>query len=83
MGAGPKARKESNRIMETTVNKSMSIGEVLNIHRGTARILTSFGMHCLGCPHSIMESLEDACAVHGTNVDELVHQLNEFLAEAK
>jgi len=70
-------------IMENTVNKSMSIGEVLNIHRGTARILMEFGMHCLGCPHSIMESLEDACAVHGTNVDELVHQLNEFLAEAK
>ena len=69
--------------MEATVNKSMSIGEVLNIHRGTARILTAFGMHCLGCPHSIMESLEDACAVLGTNVDELVHQLNEFLAEAE
>ena len=46
--------------MENTVNKSMSIGEVLNIHRGTARILMEFGMHCLGCPHSIMESLEDA-----------------------
>lgn len=69
--------------MENTVNKSMSIGEVLNIHRGTARILMEFGMHCLGCPHAVMESLESACAVHGTNVDELVHQLNEFLAEAK
>ena len=83
MGAGPKDPKGEQKNMETTVNKGMSIGEVLNIHRGTARILTSFGMHCLGCPHSIMESLEDACAVHGTNVDELVHQLNEFLAEAQ
>ena len=69
--------------MEITVTKTMSIGEVLNIHRGTARILMEFGMHCLGCPASIAESLEDACAVHGTNVDELVHQLNEFLAEAE
>ena len=69
--------------MENTVDKTMSIGDVLNIHRGTARILMEFGMHCLGCPASIAESLEDACAVHGTNVDELVHQLNEFLAEAK
>ena len=68
--------------MENTVDKTMSIGDVLNIHRGTARILMEFGMHCLGCPASIAESLEDACAVHGTNVDELVHQLNEFLAEA-
>ncbi len=69
--------------MDNTVNKTMSIGDVLNIHRGTARILMEFGMHCLGCPASIAESLEDACAVHGANVDELVHQLNEFLAEAE
>ena len=69
--------------MENTVNKSMSIGEVLNIHRGTARILMEFGMHCLGCPHSIMESLADACAVHGTNADELVDQLNAYIDEAK
>ena len=69
--------------MENTVNKSMSIGEVLNIHRGTARILMEFGMHCLGCPPAVMESVEGACAAHGTDVDALVHQLNEFLAEAK
>ena len=69
--------------MQNSVDKTMSIGDVLNIHRGTARILMEFGMHCLGCPASIAESLEDACAVHGTNVDELVHQLNEFLAEAE
>ena len=69
--------------MKIEVNKEMTIGEVLNIHRGTARILMEFGMHCLGCPHSIGESLQDACAAHGTNADELVAQLNEFLAEAK
>ncbi len=66
-----------------SITKEMSIGQVLNIHRGTARILLEFGMHCLGCPASQMESLADACAVHGTNVDELVHQLNEFLATAE
>ena len=66
-----------------TITKEMSIGQVLNIHRGTARILLEFGMHCLGCPASQMESLQDACAVHGTNMDELVHQLNEFLATAE
>ena len=68
--------------MENTVNKQMSIGEVLNLHRGTARIMMEFGMHCLGCPHAVAESLEDACAAHGANVDELVDQLNAFLAEA-
>ena len=69
--------------MENTVNKQMSIGEVLNLHRGTARIMMEFGMHCLGCPHAVAESLEDACAAHGANVDELGDQLNAFLAEAK
>ena len=69
--------------MINSVDKSMSIGDVLNIHRGTARIFMEFGMHCLGCPHSIGESIEDACAVHGANADELVHQLNEFLATAE
>lgn len=69
--------------MENSVNKTMSIGEVLRIHRGTARIFMEFGMHCLGCPHATAESLEEACAAHGSNVDELVHQLNEFLATAE
>ncbi len=62
------------------VTKSMSIGEVLRQDRNTARIFMEFGMHCLGCPHATMESLEDACAAHGANADELVHQLNEFFA---
>ena len=69
--------------MEDSVNKTMSIGEVLSIHRGTARIFMEFGMHCLGCPHATAESLEDACAVHGTNADELVDQLNAYIDEAK
>lgn len=63
------------------VTKEMSIREVLMKNPGTARIFMEFGMHCLGCPHATAESLEDACFAHGTNVDELVHQLNEFLAE--
>ena len=63
------------------VDKSMSIGQVLSLDRGTAPIMMSFGMHCLGCPHATMESLEDACAAHGANVDELVHQLIEYFAE--
>ena len=66
-----------------SINKTMTIGEILRIHRGTARILMEFGMHCLGCPASAAESLEEACAVHGSNVDELVDQLNAFLEEQK
>ena len=63
-----------------TITKQMSIGQVLNMDRGTARIFMEFGMHCLGCPHATAESLENACAAHGTDADELVKQLNEYLA---
>ena len=63
------------------ITKEMSIGEVLQMDRGTARIFMEFGMHCLGCPHATAESVEDAGAVHGINVDELVHQLNAYMAE--
>ena len=64
-----------------TVDKQMSIGQVLSIDRGTARILMEFGMHCLGCPHATAESLADVCAAHGANVDQLVEKLNAYLAE--
>lgn len=63
------------------VEKTMTLGEVLNAYPGTARIFMEFGMHCLGCPHSIGESIEEACAVHGANVDELVDQLNAWIQE--
>ena len=64
-----------------TVTKQMSIGQVLNMDRGTARIFMEFGMHCLGCPHATAESLADACAAHGANVDKLVEKLNAYFAE--
>ncbi|MCL2812164.1 MAG: DUF1858 domain-containing protein [Clostridia bacterium] len=63
------------------VTKGMTIGEVLRQNRGTARIFMEFGMHCLGCPHATSETVEQACAAHGTNADELIHQLNTFLSE--
>lgn len=65
-----------------TVNKQMSIGEVLNLDRGTARIFMEFGMHCLGCPHATAESIADACAAHGSDPDALVEKLNEYLRQA-
>ncbi len=67
--------------MTATVTKEVSIGQVLKLDRATARIFMEFGMHCLGCPHATGESLQDACAAHGANADELVHQLNEFFAQ--
>jgi len=61
------------------VSKDMSIGQVLALDRGTASIFMAFGMHCLGCPHATAESLEDASAAHGADVDALVDKLNAFL----
>ncbi len=63
------------------VDKKMTIREVLAMDPGTARIMMSFGLHCLGCPHATAESLEEAGMVHGINVDEMVDQINQYLAE--
>ncbi len=64
------------------ITKKSTIGEVLNINLETARYFMEMGMHCLGCPASQGESIEEACMVHGTNADELVEKLNNFLKES-
>ena len=62
------------------VTKSMLIGELLTVDPNIAPILMRAGMLCLGCPSSQMESLEEACMVHGIDCDTLVSQINEILA---
>lgn len=62
------------------VTKESIIGDVLDFDAGTADFFFAIGMHCLGCPASRGESIEDACAVHGTDADELVAKINEYLA---
>ncbi len=64
-----------------TITKEMTIKEVLDFDRTTAPIMMAYGMHCMGCPFSQMESLEMGCAAHGSDVNELVEKLNEYLAE--
>ena len=63
------------------VNKSTMIGELLQIDQNIAPILLNIGMHCLGCPSSQAESLEEACMVHGIDCDDLVSKMNEILAD--
>ena len=58
-------------------NKDTKIGEILEIATEKADILIEIGMHCLGCPASQMETLEEACEVHGIDVEEVVKKLNE------
>jgi len=59
------------------ITKDMTISQVLEVSRATAPVFFSMGMHCLGCPHSAGETVEQACAAHGVNVDEIITKLNE------
>lgn len=63
-----------------TIDKSMLIGELIQMDELVAPMLMRAGMHCLGCPASQAESLEEACMVHGIDCDTLVSQINEVLA---
>ena len=67
--------KESKMV----VTKNLIIGDILDYDQGTAEFFFEIGMHCLGCPASRGESIEEACAVHGTDADELVSKINAYL----
>ena len=63
------------------ISKEMLIGELLQVDENMAQILMGAGMHCIGCPSSQMESLEEASMVHGINCDKLVDAINEYLTQ--
>ena len=62
------------------VTKDSIIGDVLDYEIETAEYFFEIGMHCLGCPSARGESIEDACAAHGTDADKLVEKINALLA---
>ena len=61
------------------ITKDMKIGELIQVHEAIPGILMRSGMHCLGCPASQGETLEQACAVHGIDCNVLVSQINEII----
>lgn len=61
------------------VTKDTIIGEILDLDSSTAPYFLEMGMHCLGCPASRGETLEQACAVHNVRVDELLEKLNKHM----
>ena len=63
-----------------SITKDTIIGEILDMAQTTAPFFLEMGMHCLGCPSSRGETVEQACMVHGVDADELVQKLNEHLA---
>lgn len=63
------------------ITKDTLIGDILTLDSTTAPYFLELGMHCLGCPASRGETLEQACMVHGVSVDELLQKLNDHLAK--
>lgn len=64
-----------------TITKDTIIGDILDIDKTTAPYFIEMGMHCLGCPASRGETIEQACAVHGVNCVELIDKLNAHIAK--
>ena len=62
------------------ITKKTTMGEMLNYDMGIAYILMQCGMHCVGCPSSIGESLEEACMVHGLDSDAVMKEIQNYLA---
>ena len=60
------------------ITKKSTIGEVLNMNIETARFFMEIGMHCLGCPASQGETLEEAAMVHGIPIENLMEMLDEL-----
>ena len=68
--------------MAVTITKDTIIGDILDIAPETAPLFMEIGMHCLGCPASRGETVEEACMVHGIEVDELLEELNKQIASS-
>ena len=65
-----------------TITRQTVIGDILDTDNSVAPLFLAIGMHCLGCPASRGETIEQACAVHGTDADELVAKLNAHFGNA-
>ena len=65
----------------TEITKDMKIGEILDANREVAPFFLEMGMHCLGCPMSRGESIEEACEVHGVKCEDIVAKINKYFEE--
>jgi len=59
------------------ITKNTIIADIIKVRPDAAQILMSFGMGCIGCPSAQMESLEQACEIHGLDIEEVLAKLNE------
>ena len=66
--------------MAVKIEKDTIIGDILDVAPQSAPLFFAIGMHCLGCPSSRGETVEEACMVHGVDPDELCAELNDYFA---
>ena len=66
--------------MAVTITKDTIIGDILDMDATTAPFFFEMGMHCLGCPASRGESIEEACEVHGVDCNEMIEKINNYFA---
>ena len=78
-----KKDKDEKKDSVKQVTRETIIGDILDMDQTTAPYFMEIGMHCLGCPASRGETIEEACEVHGVDCDELIGKLNEHLAAKK
>ena len=78
-----KKDKDEKKVAVKQVTRETIIGDILDMDQTTAPYFMEIGMHCLGCPASRGETIEEACEVHGVDCDELIGKLNEHLAAKK
>lgn len=69
--------------MTTVITKDTIIGDILQIDVNLAKYLIEIGMHCIGCPASRGETLEQACMVHGADLDSLLDKMNAHMEAAQ
>lgn len=62
------------------ITKDTIIGDILDADFDAAPYFLEIGMHCLGCPSSRSETIEQACEVHGQDADALVEKLNNHFS---
>ena len=78
-----KKDKDEKKAAVKQITRETIIGDILDMDQTTAPYFMEIGMHCLGCPASRGETIEEACEVHGVDCDELIGKLNEHLAAKK
>ena len=79
MGYQMGMRSENAKPKGEYATKDSAVREVLALDEGVEALLAEHGMHCVGCPSAVSETMEQACTVHNLDVDEILSSVNSYL----